>query len=316
MVSQPAEENERLFAPELTEQQEKQVEKVESTSLPVIHEVIRMRGEQELARSNATLVWSGLAAGLSMGFSLIAEGLLQSRLPHARWSPLISKIGYSFGFIVVILGRQQLFTENTLTPVLPVLARRTVRAAADTLRLWTVVLVSNLIGALCVAWVLSHSSAFDKPVREAFLDIGTASLAHGFGTVLIRGIFAGWLIALIVWLLPAVPNNRIWMILLLTWLVGVGDLSHIIAGSVNTLYAVTSGAASWGNYFTHFMVPALLGNTLGGVALVAVLNHAQVVAGEGLQQPESKYGESDGKDGEKDAPRGGSASRQQSGRSE
>lgn len=298
MVSPSAsqkENEEELFAPELTPQQEKQVEEVESTSLPVIHEVIRKRGEQELARSNATLFWSGLAAGLSMGFSLIGEGLLQARLPRAEWSHVVCKFGYSFGFLVVILGRQQLFTENTLTPVLPVLAKRTVRAALDTLRLWVIVLVSNLIGALCVAWVLSHTNAFERPVREAFLQIGMTALSHDFGTVFVRGIFAGWLIALIVWLLPAVPNNRLWMILLLTWLVGVGDMSHIIAGSVDTMYAVTSGAASWGGYFTHFMIPALLGNTLGGVSLVAVLNHAQVVAGEGLKQPGTGNENSDGK---------------------
>lgn len=303
MVAQPTQEEKDLFAPELTEQQEKQVERVESTSLPVIHEVIRMRGEQELARSNAMLFWSGLAAGMSMGFSLIAEGLFNAHLPHASWAPLVSKLGYAFGFIVVILGRQQLFTENTLTPVLPVLAKRTLSTAMQTLRLWAIVLVSNLIGALCVALVLSHSNAFEQSVRDAFLELGTRALAPSFGTVLLRGIFAGWLIALIVWLLPAVPNNRLWMILFLTWLVGVGNLSHVIAGSVDTLYAVTSGAASWGDYFGHFMVPALLGNTIGGVSLVAVLNHAQVVAGKGLQQPEhnesgdQKSSEPDGQGG-------------------
>lgn len=288
----PKKEEEALFAPELTEQQEKQIEKVESTSLPVIHEVIRMRGEQELARSNSALAWSGLAAGLSMGFSMIAEGILRSRLPQAAWAPLVSKLGYSFGFLVVILGRQQLFTENTLTPVLPVLARRTLRSALQTLRLWAIVLVSNLVGALCVAAVLSHSDAFDKPVRSAFMQLGVLALSHGFGTVLLRGIFAGWIIALIVWLLPAVPNNRVWMILLLTWLVGVGNLSHVIAGSVDTLFVVTSGHASWGDYFLHFMLPALLGNTIGGVSLVAVLNHAQVVGGGG-HQPDSSRSRND-----------------------
>ena len=294
MVAQPSQQEKDLFAPELTEQQQKQVEKVESTSLPVIHEVIRMRGEQELARSNATLAWSGLAAGLSMGFSLIAEGTLRAHLPRSDWAPLVAKLGYAFGFIVVILGRQQLFTENTLTPVLPVLASRKLSTAMQTLRLWAIVLVCNLIGALCVAAVLSHSDAFEQSVRGAFLEIGTRALSHSFGTVLLRGIFAGWLIALIVWLLPAVPNSRLLLILFLTWLVGVGEMSHVIAGSVDTMYAVTSGHASWGDYFGHFMVPALLGNTIGGVSLVAALNHAQTVAGKGLSQPENKTQETSG----------------------
>ena len=284
MVSQVQQEEEALFAPELTEKQEKLVEKVETTPLPVIHEVIRMRGEQELARSNANLFWSGLAAGMSMGFSLIAEGLLRAHLPRAQWTPLVSKLGYSVGFIVVILGRQQLFTENTLTPVLPVLATRKLAKAMQTLRLWAVVLISNLIGALCVAWVLSHTDTFSDPVRQAFNEIGSRSLSSPFATVLIRGVFAGWLIALIVWLLPAVPHNRLVTILLLTWLVGVGELSHIIAGSVETMYVVTAGAATWPQDFLNFLIPTLIGNMLGGVSLVAVLNHAQVVAGKAPRQ--------------------------------
>lgn len=280
MVAQSQQAEDAEYAPNLTEEQEKLSRRVETTPLPVIHEVIRKRGEDELARSNSALAWSGLAAGLSMGFSMICEGLFRARLPHAEWAPLVSKIGYSVGFIVVILGRQQLFTENTLTPVIPVLARRNMATAIQTARLWTVVLVTNVIGALCVAAVLGRSDVFNQPVKDAFSEIGRAAIGNTFGTTLLRGIFAGWLIALVVWLMPAVPSNRFWVILLLTWLVGVGELSHCIAGSVESLYVVTTGQATWGEYFLHFLIPATLGNTIGGVSLVAVLNHAQVVAGQ------------------------------------
>lgn len=271
-----------VYAPELTEEQEKQSRRVETTPLPVIHEVIRRRGEDELARSNAALAWSGLAAGMSMGFSLICEGLLRAHLPKAEWTPLVSKIGYSVGFILVILGRQQLFTENTLTPIIPVLASRKLSTALQTLRLWVVVLISNLVGALCVAWVLGHTDVFEHSVREAFSQIGRHTIENNFSTTLLRGIFAGWLIAFAVWLMPATPNNRFWVILLLTWLVGLGDLSHIIAGSVETLYVVLTGQATWGDYFLHFMFPALIGNIVGGVSLVGLINHAQLVAGKSL----------------------------------
>jgi len=272
-------EDQAPFAPDLTRQQEAQSRRVESTPLPVIHEVIRRRGEEELARSNSALAWSGLAAGLSMGLSLITEGLLKTHLPDAPWALLVSKMGYSMGFVVVILGRQQLFTENTLTPVIPVLAKRDLATVFKTLRLWLVVLASNLIGALCIAWVLGHTDAFEQSVRNAFAEIGQHAIGNTFGTTLLRGIFAGWIIALVVWLMPAVPNNRLWVIMLLTWLVGVADLSHVIAGSIETMYIVLTGSATWREYFLHFMIPALLGNTIGGVSLVALINHAQLVAG-------------------------------------
>jgi formate/nitrite transporter FocA (FNT family) len=282
------------FAPELTDRQEQQSRKVESVSLPVIHEVIRRRGEDELARSNSALAWSGLAAGLSMGFSMISEGLLRAHLPSASWTPLVAKFGYSVGFVVVILGRQQLFTENTLTPVIPVLARRDMATLLQMLRLWLVVLVSNVVGAFCVAWVLGHTDVFDANVRAAFEAIGRTTVAGSFLTTLIRGIFAGWLIALVVWLLPSVPSSRFTIIVVLTWLVGVGELSHVIAGSVESFYVVTTGSASWSAFFMHFFVPALIGNVTGGVSLVALINHAQLVAGRsvGNSQP-PKNGSSD-----------------------
>lgn len=293
-----AAEQEVQYTPDLTEQQERQIEQVESTPLPVIHEVIRMRGEDELARTNASLAWSGLAAGLSMGFSFIAEGLIRARLPHeAHWAPLVSKLGYTVGFLIVVLGRQQLFTENTLTPVLPVMARRNVKTLLQMLRLWVVVLVTNLIGAVIVAWVLCHTDAFDQTVKSTFMEMGSRALHHGFGTQFIRGIFAGWLIAMVVWLLPAVPSNRFWIILLLTWLVGIGELSHIIAGSVETMYAVVGKQATWAEYFSHFMFPALLGNTVGGVSLVAALNHAQTVTGLNQSGGKGQKKEDQGGDG-------------------
>ncbi|WP_051180787.1 formate/nitrite transporter family protein [Thermithiobacillus tepidarius DSM 3134] len=255
---------------------------IEERSAPrplVVHEVIRREGESELARSSSALAWSGLAAGLSMGFSLVAQGLLQAHLPDAFWRPLVVKLGYSVGFLIVILGRQQLFTENTLTPILVLLARPRGSVLLNVLRLWSVVLATNLLGALLFAVAVGHSDVFAPPVQQAFLEIGRESLAGDFWTVLLRGIFAGWLIALMVWLLPAAETARVSIITLLTFLVGLGGLAHIVAGSVEALYVVVVGQAAWADYL-RFMLPTLLGNVLGGVALVAALNHAQVVSGD------------------------------------
>jgi formate/nitrite transporter FocA (FNT family) len=101
----------------------------------LIHEIIREEGEAELRRPASALAWSGLASGLSMGFSFLTQALLRSSLPEEPWRHLIDSFGYSVGFIIVVLGRQQLFTESTLTAVLPVLTRRDRRTALATLRL-------------------------------------------------------------------------------------------------------------------------------------------------------------------------------------
>jgi formate-nitrite transporter family protein len=265
---------------ELSEEERGQAEQRSSIGPRVVHEAIRLEGEEELRRPSSALAWSGLAAGLSMGFSLITEGLLRSRLPDADWRPLVAKIGYSAGFVLAILGRQQLFTENTLTPILPLLHRRDARTLLQVLRLWAVVLAANLAGALVIAWVLGNTAAFPEGVRAAFGAIGRESAAAPFSLILLRGIFAGWLIALIVWVLPAAESARFFVIVFLTWLVGVGGFPHIVAGSIEVLYLAATGAATWRHCVTGYMLPALLGNILGGVSLVAVVNHAQVVSGK------------------------------------
>src|SRR4029079_14510293 len=128
--------------------EEQEVHERSSPSGKIVYKAISKEGEEELERSSSALFWSGLAAGLSMGFSMIAEGLLTSFLPDEHWRPLVAKFGYSAGFLIVILGRQQLFTENTLTPVLPFLQRKPKASATNVLRLWAIVLAANLIGAL------------------------------------------------------------------------------------------------------------------------------------------------------------------------
>lgn len=275
MTDAPSDKSPQDSSPPSPEAEELRREKVHD-----IHEAILADGEEELDRPTSALAWSGLAAGMSMSFSLIAEGLLKHHLPDANWSPAVAKLGYCFGFLVVVLGRQQLFTENTLTVVIPILHHKTAAAFLNLLRVWAVVLAANLLGGLVVAWVLAHTNSFEPPVREAFLQIGRKALEPDALTVLLRGVYAGWLIALLVWLLPASGPAKLGVIVALTYLVGLGQFSHVIAGAIEVFYVAAAGHAGWWHVVSGFVLPALAGNILGGVLLTATLNHAQVVAGE------------------------------------
>jgi formate/nitrite transporter FocA (FNT family) len=242
----------------------------------VVYEAIRQEGEDELGRRTEALVWSGLAAGLSMGFSFVMEALLADYLPDSAWKPLISKLGYCIGFIIVVLGRQQLFTENTLTPILHLLHCRDRTTLLHTARLWATVLGANLAGALVFA-VLMHMMGYLHAdwVRE-LEPIGMKVFAAGFSGSLLSGVFAGWLIALMVWLLPFAETGRVTIIILITYLIGLGGFAHIIAGSVNAFYILLAGKISTSAFLVRFFIPALIGNIIGGVAFVAAINHAQV----------------------------------------
>jgi formate-nitrite transporter family protein len=264
------------------EAQEREIQNRTSPPGEVVYGAVFREGEHELERSNGALAWSGLAAGLSMGFSFVAEGLLQSHLPDEPWAPIVSKLGYAVGFLIVILGRQQLFTKNTLTVILPLLNREAKTRVRDVARLWAIVFVANIVGAFIFAWFITRSNVFagDPAAREAFSTIGAQVFQSSFMSMFLRAILSGWLIALMIWLLPFAESARIWVIGILAYVIGLGHLPHVIAGSVAAFYHMFSGQVSFGGYLTRFLLPVALGNAVGGVALVAAGVHAEFFLSE------------------------------------
>jgi formate-nitrite transporter family protein len=254
-------------------EKEAQAEERRSASPDVVYEAIRLEGEEELARHTSELAWSGLAAGLAMGLSFVAQALLQAAIAPTRWRPLVAALGYTVGFVFVVMGRQQLFTENTLTPILPLLRDRS--KLPDVARLWGVVLAANLVGAALFAWVLARTALVGADAHVELRAIAEEVIRPSAGVLLLRAVFAGWLIALMVWLLPGAESSRLAMIVLPTYLISIAHFAHSIAGSIDVMYLVFAGGAGWGDY-ARFIGPALLGNVLGGVTLVALLNHGQV----------------------------------------
>lgn len=265
--------------PQLTQRQEQEAEDRTSVSALVVHEAIRKDGDEELRRPVTALAWSGLAAGLSMGFSFVGEALFRTYVPDVVWRPLITNLGYPLGFLIVVIGRQQLFTENTLTAIIPLLARRNMATFWQVLRLWAVVLAANIAGAHAFAWAIGNTPLLHSRFRAALEQLAADAANVSFGNAMLRGIFAGWLIAMMVWMLAATDSSRIPIIVIMTYIVGLAGLTHVVAGSVEVLFLVMTGAKSWLSFAGGYLIPTLVGNVLGGVALVSALNHAQVIAG-------------------------------------
>ena len=211
-----------------------------------------------------------------MGCSMIGQGILESKLPDAPWRELVASLGYCLGFLFVTMGRQQLFTETTLTAMLPVLHKT--HGISDVARYWAIVFAGNIIGTLLLAAALTIPQLFPAEISSAFVTLGSGATAPGFLAVLIKAVFAGWLIALMVWLMPAAGSAKFIVIIAVTWLIGVAKFSHVIAGSAETAFAAMQGDITWRDYFLGFLLPALVGNSIGGVLFVALLNHAQVKA--------------------------------------
>jgi formate-nitrite transporter family protein len=262
------------------ESRKREVENVEDRSTPptpVIYEVVCRLGEEEMGRPATSLWWSGIAAGLSISFSLLAQAILQSHLPDASWRPLVASLGYTVGFIMVVLSRQQLFTENTLTVVLPVMADLTPRNIALMARIWLIVLLANLLGTLFAALFCTFTPVLTPELKETTIAISRHLLGHGWLDMFFRGISAGFLIAAMVWILPGANAAHFYVIALMTWLIAAGGFMHIIAGSVETFLLVVNGELGLWPMLNDFFVPVLLGNIVGGTALFALISYAQVM---------------------------------------
>ncbi|WP_434627442.1 formate/nitrite transporter family protein [Pseudomonas sp. Z1-29] len=262
--------------PDLSAEEQHEVDRNQPPRAAVLHEIIRTQGDQELERSVAALWWSALAAGLTMGLSLMAMGLLNSRLPDHEGFKVIASFGYCAGFLAVILARQQLFTENTLTAVLPIMSKPTLGNFGRLFRLWGVVLVGNLCGTLLVAYVMLHLPIFDRRTDLAFLDIGRKVMENDAGQMFAKGIISGWMIATMVWMIPSMENAKMWIIVLITYLMALGDFTHIVVGSAEVSYLVFAGQLSWEDFWTVFAAPTLAGNIIGGSFIFALISHAQV----------------------------------------
>ena len=262
---------------QITKKEADDVEELSSPRTPVIYEVVRRLGDEEMDRPIVSLWWSGVAAGLSISFSLLAEAVLQSHLPKASWTPLVSSLGYSVGFVMAVLSRQQLFTEITITAVLPVVARFTLANLWRLVRLWGVVLIANMAGTFFAALLCSFTPVLTPELKAAMLDIAGQITNHPWMEMMFRAIASGFLIAAMVWLIPSAQSAQFHVIVVITYLIAAAGFMHIVAGSVEAFFLVLNGHLGVQPMVTDFFVPVLTGNIIGGTALFALIAYAQVM---------------------------------------
>lgn len=243
----------------------------------VIHEVIRLEGLSELKRTSTGLLASGTMAGVLICFSPITEAVLLSSLPGgARWADAVASLGYTTGFVIVILGNMQLFTESTVTAVLPIASAPSLSKLVALLRLWLIVFLSNMLGTLVVAGFVIGGTVLEPDHLDALLDLSRTMDAHGFARLLVLGIPSGALIGAVAWILPNAKGSEFWVVVIITWIIAAAGFSHCVAGSFEAWMLWLSGETSAFHAIAGMILPSLIGNIVGGTFLFAVLAHAQV----------------------------------------
>jgi formate/nitrite transporter FocA (FNT family) len=244
-----------------------------------IYKQVATNAREELRRSSVALAISGFAGGTFMGLSALGTAIALAMLGHSPGSEMISRMFYPLGFIVVIIGRAQLFTENTLYPVALVLAEK--REFWNTLRLWSVVLPSNVVGAFAFAGLVSLTPALNPHIVTQLTQLGLDAIANPSPTVFWSGVMGGWIIALAAWLVSGSHSitGSVMIIWMLTFIVGLGNFAHCIATSGEILVAILTHQAAWSTYPRWFLF-AVLGNICGGVGMVTILEYGQAIYGK------------------------------------
>lgn len=247
-------------------------------SAKVVHEVVRLQGEEQLGRPLASLLFFGFAAGVAISASVIAQAAIRFRLPDAPWRDLVVGLGYTVGFVIVIVGKLQLFTETTVTAVLPIATHPTWRNAGRLARLWAAVLSANLAGTLMVAALMAQGAIMSPPALAAALDLSAQTVTRGAWSTVLLGMPAGFLIASIAWLLSSARGGAVSIVVLVTYVIAIAGFSHVVAGSTEAWLMVLCGRLSLADAVLRYLLPVLAGNVVGGTGLFAVLAHGQVRA--------------------------------------
>jgi formate/nitrite transporter FocA (FNT family) len=209
--------------------------------------------------------------------SVIAEAALQHKLPPGMpGREMIADLGYSLGFLMVILGRMQLFTEQTIVTVLPNMAQPGWKKLGLTLRLWLIVFFANMIGTCAAAAMNVHLHLVDQALLGSMLDVSGTLLAKTPLDMLLQGIPAGFLIASVAWIRAGASSSEFWIVVVLTYAIALGDFTHVIAGSAEAFLLLFDGKVGIGQAFGGMILPSLVGNVVGGTGLFAILAHAQV----------------------------------------
>jgi len=261
----------------LTEEERTVVAEKGKLSALTIYSIILREGEEELRRPKTSLWWSGVAAGIGISTSVLAEGVIRTGLgSDFPYLAILESLGYSFGFVLVIMCRLQLFTENTITAVLPVLASPSRNKYFCMARLWAIVFAANMVGTFFTALLAVHGGILSSELLSSIMEISRHAAELSPTTAIVRGIPAGFLIAALVWMLPSSKGSEVIVIILFTWLIAAAEFTHVVAGANEMFILVLAGEIGIVGAFSNYILPTLVGNIVGGTGLFAMLAYGQI----------------------------------------
>ncbi len=267
---------EKNFVDELPPTERRILHQNESMPPYIIFEIIRQEGEEELVRPLRALIFSGLAAGIFVSFSFFFRAVFNMHMGDSQFAPIVSSLGYTVGFLIVILGRMQLFTENPITTMIPLFSEFSFQRLLKVIRLWSIVFFFNIVGTTIAALFFACDYAVSPEIQAALHIIADDMTTLPAIDNIFHGIPAGIIIAALVWTAPQTKNFRFITITFFVYFIALGDFSHVVVGSCEMAFAVIDGDASFTDYFFRFLIPTGVGNIIGGTGIFTMIIYNQV----------------------------------------
>ena len=253
------------------------------TSYSEILRVEIQEGLSELNRPFDGLFLSGLSAGLDIGFGPFLMAIIMTITAGEFSDPVVHILlanAYAVGFLIVVLGRSELFTEHTTLAVVPVLHRQA--SIRELGRLWGTVYVANITGgAIFAALAVYIGPQLGTIEVEAYGTIAHDLVKYSPSVMFLSAILAGWLMGLMTWLVAAGQNtvSQVIFVWIIAFLIGMGHLPHSIAGSVEVLLGLFARQGVSVMSFANFLLWSTLGNIVGGTVFVALLKYGHGIRG-------------------------------------
>jgi formate/nitrite transporter FocA (FNT family)/nucleotide-binding universal stress UspA family protein len=228
--------------------------------------------DHEITSGTRELFFSALAGGLAITITLLVYASMYPRTD----SSVVAALLYPIGFIYIIIGGYQLYTENTLPPVALTLER--LASVPALFRHWSVVAAGNFAGGAIGAVVLAYGGVFSPEAAAVAADLAVEGVYETTRWELFfKGAFAGLVVAGVVWVNFAVGDtiSRLVVVYLAFLTIPLGNLFHVVVSFTESIYLMLVGDLGLVLAMTDFVIPVLLGNTLGGIVLVTVVNYYQ-----------------------------------------
>ncbi len=267
---------EKSFIDELSQEERRILKENHPVPPQLIFKIIRSEGEEELNRKFGALAFSALAAGIFVSFSFFFRSVFHFHMGDSQFDPLISSLGYTVGFVIVILGRMQLFTENPITTIIPLLCNFTTKVFFKVIRLWSIVFFFNIIGTAIAAGFFSFNYAVSPELEIAMHEVAKNVMKLSPVNNIFRGIPAGIIIAALVWTAPQTKNFRLLTIIFFVYFIALGDFAHVVVGSCEMAFEIIDGDADFFDYLFKFLIPTGIGNIIGGTVIFTLLIYNQV----------------------------------------